>query len=70
MTDDGILLHSTSHSVAPWWYRIWVRVFKRDISSSAVITRRCSVLISLHKHRCDKPTHSHIRGMQIGPRAL
>lgn len=38
MTDDGKPLYSTSHPVAPWWYGVWVRLFRRDVRSSAVET--------------------------------
>ena len=35
---DGKPLYCTSHPVAPWWYRLWVRLFHRNIRASALET--------------------------------
>lgn len=35
---DGVCLKSTSHPIAPWWKRLWLRLFHRDIDPKALET--------------------------------
>ena len=35
-TEDGIVLVSMAHPVAPWWQRLWHAIFHRDLNEAAI----------------------------------